>query len=103
MSEASRRSGSLIGFATRHRVAVAMLLVFLTAQPATPDDRQLLRANAGANTNVLLILDSSHSMASEFSNSFSLPAYMDDFLYPQGTFPSWARRSAFQKAFCGRS
>ena len=35
---------------------------------------------------MLLILDSSHSMDNEFSDTFRLPAYMDDFLYPQGTF-----------------
>ncbi|MGH9399090.1 MAG: hypothetical protein ACRD00_01885, partial [Thermoanaerobaculia bacterium] len=68
MSDTSRRSGKLIGLMTRHRVAVAMLLVFLTAQPATPDDRKLLQANAGARTNVLLILDSSHSMTADFSD-----------------------------------
>src|SRR5215470_13087214 len=86
MRSSNRKSSSVIGFVTRHRVAVAMLLVFLIAQPATPDDRQLLRATAGANTNVLLILDSSHSMTADFSDRFNLPAYMDDFLYPQGTF-----------------
>src|SRR5262245_53408136 len=83
-----QRQGShrVSGFATRHRAVAAWLLAFLIASPARPDDRQLLQANAGANTNVLVIMDSSHSMDAEFSDTFRLPAYMDDFLYPQGTF-----------------
>jgi hypothetical protein len=79
-------SKGLYGRITRHRVATALLLAFLVAQPSTADDRQLLHANSGAQTNVLLILDSSHSMTNDFSGRFNLPAYMDDFLYPQGTF-----------------
>ena len=47
------RSHGLSGFAVRHRAAVAWLLAFLIAAPPRPDDRQLLQANAGANTNVL--------------------------------------------------
>ncbi|MEP6992881.1 MAG: PilC/PilY family type IV pilus protein [Acidobacteriota bacterium] len=70
---------------SRFRGAVSSLLLLLTAVPGRPDDRQLLQANQGANTNVLLILDSSHSMNDEFAAKYRLPAYMDDFLYPQGT------------------
>jgi hypothetical protein len=63
-----------------------MLLLFLTASPgAFADDRQLLQANAGASADVLVILDSSHSMNRDFTDHFDLPAYMDDFIYPQGT------------------
>jgi hypothetical protein len=74
-----------MGFVARHRVATTFLCLFLMASPALPDDRQLLQANAGANTNVLLILDSSSSMNNEFSDEFRLPVYMDDFIYPEGT------------------
>ncbi|MEP7132909.1 MAG: hypothetical protein ABI914_07075, partial [Acidobacteriota bacterium] len=75
----------LSAFARKHRVGVAMLLLFVTASPALPDDRQLLQANSGSSTDVLVILDSSGSMNHEFTDTFELPAYMDDFLYPQGT------------------
>jgi hypothetical protein len=67
----------------RHRVAVALALAFLNAAPAMPDDRQLLHAST--NTNVLVILDSSSSMMHDFTDNFDLPAYMDDFVYPEGT------------------
>ena len=72
-------------FVRRHRVAVTMLLLFVSATPARPDDRQLLQTNAGASADVFVILDSSHSMNRDFTDAFDLPAYMDDFLYPQGT------------------
>ena len=49
-------------FVRRHRVAVTMLLLFVSATPARPDDRQLLQTNAGASADVFVILDSSHSM-----------------------------------------
>jgi hypothetical protein len=60
-----------------------MLLLVLNATPALPDDRQLLRLGGG--TNILVILDSSSSMMNDFGSVFDLPAYMDDFVYPQGT------------------
>ena len=88
MSHPERRLFSLVrlsALARRHRVGVAMLLLFVTASPALPDDRQLLQANSGSATDVLVILDSSGSMNREFTDDFELPAYMDDFLYPQGT------------------
>ena len=75
----------LRAIAQRHRVAVTMLLLFVMASPARPEDRQLLQTNPGANADVLVILDSSNSMNREFTDSFELPAYMDDFLYPEGT------------------
>jgi hypothetical protein len=78
-------SRGLVGFAARHRAAAACVMLFLMASPARPDDRQLLQANSGANTNVLLILDSSTSMNNDFSDVYRLPAFMDDFIYPQGT------------------
>src|SRR5262245_64664852 len=84
-----RRSSGLIGFVERHRVAATFLALFLMSSPARPaDDRQLLRANNGAKTMVLVILDSSHSMTQDFSDDFRLPAFMDDFIYPEGTVPS---------------
>ena len=93
-----------MGFAARHRAAATFLLLFLMASPARPDDRQLLQANAGANTNVLLILDSSNSMNNDFSDTFRLPAYMDDFIYPAGHGRRpWARSSASPRACCARS
>jgi hypothetical protein len=64
---------------------MAILMACLVASPSSADDRQLLQANAGANANVLVILDSSHSMDDDFSGAFRMPAYMDDFFYPQGT------------------
>ena len=60
-------------------------MAFLIASPARPDDRQLLQRNSGANTDVLVILDSSASMMRDVTDHFDLPAYMDDFVYPQGT------------------
>src|SRR3982075_2235213 len=78
-------SSGLFAFVSRHRARVAILLLFLVASPASPDDRQLLQATSGAKTNVILILDSSGSMNNEFTDSIRLPAFMDDFLYPQGT------------------
>jgi len=80
-----RRSRGVKGLVERHRVAFTFLALFLMTSPARPDDRQLLQANSGANTNVLLILDSSNSMAKEFSDTYPLPAFMDDFIYPEGT------------------
>ena len=82
-------SRSLLGWITRHRATATFLLLFLMAAPARPvDDRQLLQANAGAKAWVLLIMDSSHSMNDNFANidplsDYRLPAYMDDFVYPQ--------------------
>ena len=77
-------SRGLVGWAARHRGAATFLLLFLMASPARPnDDRQLLQANAGAKAWVLLILDSSHSMNDDFSDNYRLPAYMDDFIYPE--------------------
>src|SRR5262245_11601721 len=80
-----RTSRGLVGFAARHRAATAFLLLFMMASPARPDDRQLLQANSGANTNVLLILDTSTSMNNDFSDIYRLPVFMDDFIYPEGT------------------
>ncbi|HEY4230757.1 MAG TPA: hypothetical protein VGO79_11325, partial [Thermoanaerobaculia bacterium] len=74
-----------MGWASRHRAAVTFLLMYLTAMPAMPDDRQLLQANAGAKAWVLLILDSSTSMNDEFSDTYRLPAYMDDFVYVENS------------------
>ena len=82
----SARTGFLRKLATptaRRRVGLSLVLTFLMAAPATPDDRQLLQAAAGPD--VLIILDSSLSMNHDFTDAFDLPAYMDDFLYPQGT------------------
>src|SRR4029077_1621859 len=82
------RRARLLAFAARHRVAVAILLVFVIADPAfARDDRDLLKANAGFKSDVLVILDSSGSMADDFSDVFRLPAYMDDFIYTEGTTP----------------
>ena len=93
-----------MGFVERHRVATTFLALFLMASPARPDDRQLLQANAGANTNVLLILDSSYSMNNDFSDAYRLPAFMDDFIYPEGTVAdASAPSSASPRAFCARS
>ena len=78
-------SRGLIGRAARHRVALVLLMVFLLAAPASSDDRNLLQTNVGANTDILIILDSSGSMNHEFTDTFMLPAYMDDFIYPEGT------------------
>jgi hypothetical protein len=78
--------GGLVASVTRHRVAIALVLAFANAAPAIPDDRNLLQPSP--NTDVLLILDSSLSMNRDFTDSFDLPAYMDDFIYPQGTAPS---------------
>ena len=81
-----RRPVRLIGFVARRRVAIALGLVTLLASPvARGDDRQLLQDDSGAATDVLVILDSSLSMSSDFTNRFRLPAYMDDFIYPEGT------------------
>src|ERR1700674_4604980 len=87
MRQPRTSSARLFAFVSRHRARVAILLLFLVASPATPDDRQLLQATSGAKTDVLLILDSSGSMPSEFTAAMRLPAYMDDFVYPQGTAP----------------
>src|SRR5215472_12967076 len=76
----------LLGFVSRHRFWVVMWLLATFANPALGrDDRDLLKANAGFNSDVLVILDSSGSMADDFSDAFRLPAYMDDFIYPEGT------------------
>ena len=80
-----RRSRGLFGFVERHRVATTFVALFLVSSPARPDDRQLLQANAGAPANVLIILDSSYSMNNEFSDTYRLPAFLDDFIYPEGT------------------
>ena len=93
-----RTSRGLVGFVARHRMAAAVLLLFMMASPARPADRQLLQANAGANTNVLLILDSSHSMNNEFSDHYRLPAFMDDFIYPEGTVPASGSKFAIAKS-----
>src|SRR5262249_16629010 len=80
------RSRGLVGWASRHRAAVTFLLMYLMASPAMPvDDRQLLQANAGAKAWVLLIMDSSTSMNDEFSDTYRLPAYMDDFVYVENS------------------
>ena len=60
----------LSAFVRRHRVAVTMLLLFVSATPARPDDRQLLQTNAGASADVFVILDSSHSMNRDFTDAF---------------------------------
>ena len=83
--DTQRRSRGLFGFVERHRVATTFLALFLVSSPARPDDRQLLQANAGAPANVLIILDSSYSMNNEFSDTYRLPAFLDDFIYPEGT------------------
>ncbi|HSE65007.1 MAG TPA: hypothetical protein VLG15_15485, partial [Thermoanaerobaculia bacterium] len=77
----------LRGVVARRRVGLAVTLAVLLSAPppALADDRQLLQTNVGAKTNVLVILDSSGSMTAEFSDRYYLPAYMDDFIYPQGT------------------
>ena len=94
-----KTSGGLIGLVSRHRVRMALLLVALNAAPALyADDRQLLQANAGAKTDVLLILDSSTSMHDEFLDQFMLPAYMDDFIYPDGTSDSNGSKFAIAKS-----
>lgn len=86
MSKTSKSSAGLIGWVGRHRVPIALLLILAIASPAwASDDRQLMKQNSGANVNVMVILDSSTSMVDEFNDSFKLPAYMDDFIYPQGT------------------
>ena len=83
--DTQRRSRGLFGFVERHRVATTFVALFLVSSPARPDDRQLLQANAGAPANVLIILDSSYSMNNEFSDTYRLPAFLDDFIYPEGT------------------
>ena len=90
----------LVGWASRHRMVATFLLLFLMASPARPvDDRQLLQANAGAKAWVLLIMDSSHSMNDEFSDTYRLPAYMDDFVYPQNAGPtSYGSKIALAKS-----
>src|SRR5262249_2617543 len=93
-----RSSRGLVGFAARHRAATAFLLLFLMASPARPDDRQLLQANSGATTNVLLILDTSTSMNDDFSDVYRLPAFMDDFIYPEGTVPASGSKFAIAKS-----
>ena len=76
----------LAALVRRQRARIATLLLFLTASPgAFADDRQLLQANAGASADVLVILDSSTSMVREFTDNYELPAFMDDFIYPEGT------------------
>src|SRR5215831_12003827 len=85
MTPGSTRRHGLVGWVARHRAAVTFLLLFLMASPATPDDRQLLQANAGAKAWVLLILDSSHSMNDEFTDNYRLPAFMDDFVYVENS------------------
>src|SRR5215831_4617324 len=95
----SMRSTRLIGWVARHRVAVTLVLLLVNASPAVAfDDRQLLKTNSGAFTNVLVILDSSTSMLNDFGDRFRLPAYMDDFLYPQGTFPVEGSKFAVAKS-----
>ncbi|HYX19451.1 MAG TPA: hypothetical protein VFA98_01240, partial [Thermoanaerobaculia bacterium] len=91
-------SRGLVGFVARHRAATTFLLLFLMASPARPDDRQLLQANSGANTNVLLILDSSTSMINDFSDVYRLPAFMDDFIYPEGTVAASGSKFAIAKS-----
>src|SRR5258705_13637395 len=76
--------GGMVAAAARARVTTALVLAFLIAAPAFPgDDRQLVRP--GTSPDVLIILDSSLSMNHDFTDAFDLPAYMDDFIYPQGT------------------
>ena len=79
-----RTSSGLIGLVARHRVATTFVTLFLMASPGRSDDRQLLQASAGAHVNVLVILDSTYTMNDDFSDDFRLPAYMDDFIYPEG-------------------
>jgi Neisseria PilC beta-propeller domain len=94
-----RTSRGLVGFVARHRAAATFLLLFLMASPARPsDDRQLLQANSGANTNVLLILDTSTSMTDDFSDVYRLPVFMDDFIYPEGTTPAAGSKFAIAKS-----
>jgi hypothetical protein len=93
-----RTSRGLVGFAARHRAATTFLLLFLMASPARPDDRQLLQANSGANTNVLLILDTSTSMTDDFSDVYRLPVFMDDFIYPEGTVPASGSKIGIAKS-----
>jgi hypothetical protein len=73
----------MLAWVSRRRAAVAILLLVLNASPAMPDDRQLLLLSGG--TDILVIMDSSASMQHEFFDRFELPAYMDDFIYPEGT------------------
>ena len=73
----------ILAWVSRRRAAVAILLLVLNASPAMPDDRQLLRLSG--STDILVILDSSSSMTQDFVAHFDLPAYMDDFVYPEGT------------------
>ena len=80
-----RADGRRASCAAGHRVALALVLASANAAPARPDDRQLLQASSGAKMDVLVILDSSSSMAREFSDRFDLPASLDDFVYPEGT------------------
>jgi len=91
-------SRGLVGFVARHRAAATFLLLFVMASPARPDDRQLLQANSGANTNVLLILDTSTSMNNDFSDVYRLPAFMDDFIYPEGTVNAAGSKFAIAKS-----
>src|SRR5688572_4366531 len=89
----------LIGFVARRRVGISIVLATLIASPAARgDDRQLLQDDSGAATDVLLILDSSLSMSSDFTNRFRLPAYMDDFLCPEGTTDSNGSKLGIAKA-----
>src|SRR5688572_10517194 len=89
----------LIGFVARRRVGISIVLATLIASPAARgDDRQLLQDDSGAATDVLLILDSSLSMSSDFTNRFRLPAYMDDFIYPEGTTDSNGSKLGIAKA-----
>src|SRR5688500_7993204 len=89
----------LIGFVARRRVGISIVLATLIASPAARgDDRQLLQDDSGAATDVLLILDSSLSMSSDFTNRFRLPAYMDDFSYPEGTTDSNGSKLGIAKA-----
>ena len=88
MIKRSARRPRILAFVARHRVAAAILLVLTIADPAfARDDRDLLKANAGFKSDVLVILDSSGSMADDFSDVYRLPAYMDDFIYTEGTTP----------------
>ena len=53
---------------------------------------------------MLLILDSSHSMNNDFSDVYRLPAFMDDFIYPEGTVNTVGlASSASPRACCARS
>src|SRR4029453_11251635 len=93
-----RTSRGIVGFVARRRAAATFLLLFLMASPARPDDRQLLQANSGANTNVLLILDTSTSMNNDFSDVYRLPVFMDDFIYPEGTVNATGSKFAIAKS-----